>query len=474
MRCLLGLLLVVAAVAQPRPNVIFVLVDDMGYADTTPYGNSYHQTPRIAELARDGMLFTQAYAAAPNCSPTRASILTGRWPARTGLTQYLPGNDFPWAKLRQAELPEGLPLDETVLAEPLARAGYATASVGKWHLGGGPYLPQHRGFDLNFAGGHWGSHNSMFAPYEGAPILAGPPGEYLTDRLAAFSEAFIEANRDRPFFLYLPLYSVHGPIEAKQSRIDGYAGRMDPSGRNDAVYAAMVEGVDWIVGRLVDMLAELSLTESTAIFFFSDNGGVESRAFNNPLRSGKGWLYEGGVREPLIVKWPARVAAGKSEPTPVMSIDFYPTILEMAGAEDVAGHTVDGVSLLPLLTGERAPAARTLYWHYPHYSNAGSPPAGAIREGDLKLIEWFEDGATELFDLGADVAEANLAAARPTDARRLLAGLVRWRESVNASRAAESELRPGEGPSAAVSRISGGGPSSAASGRRAARAAPAS
>lgn len=434
MRILLAIFLAaVTLAAQQRPNVVFVLVDDMGYADTSPYGNSYHKTPHVAELARNGMRFTQAYAAAPNCSPTRASILTGKWPARTGVTQYLPGNHFPWAKLLQAELPPGLPLDETLLAEPLHAAGYSTASVGKWHLGGGPYLPEKRGFDLNFAGGHWGSHNSMFAPYKGEPILSDPPGTFLTDRLWTFCDAFLEANQESPFFLYLPLYSVHAPIEAKQSRIDGYAGRSDPTGRNNATYAAMVEGVDWIVGQLTAKLDALGLSQNTAVFFFSDNGGVPSRAFNGPLRSGKGWLYEGGIREPLIVKWPGKIAVGAVESTPVTSIDFYPTILEMTGAADAEGHQFDGVSLLPLLTGAGSLEPRTLYWHYPHYSNAGSPPSGAIREGDLKLIEWFEDGRLELFNLGADVSERHdLAQERPAEARRLHAKLAAWREQVGA------------------------------------------
>lgn len=416
---------------------MFVLVDDMGYADTSPYGNSYHKTPHVAQLARDGMRFTQAYAAAPNCSPTRASILTGKWPARTGVTQYLPGNRFPWAKLLQAELPPGLPLDEAVIAEPLQAAGYATASVGKWHLGGGEYLPENRGFDLNFAGGHWGSHNSMFAPYKGEPILSDPDGTYLTDRLWTFCDAFLEANRDQPFFLYLPLYSVHSPIEAKQSRIDGYAGRTDPTGRSNATYAAMVEGVDWIVGQLTAKLDALELSDDTVVFFFSDNGGVPSRAFNGPLRSGKGWLYEGGIREPLIVKWPGRIPAGSTERTPVTSVDFYPTLLELTGAADVDGHRSDGVSLAPLLSGKGELDPRTLYWHYPHYSNAGSSPSGAIREGDLKLIEWFEDDRVELFDLAADVAEsADLSGERPDEARRLQAKLSAWRERVDAKPAA--------------------------------------
>lgn len=416
-----------------RPNIVFLLLDDMGYADIGAYGNAYHRTPNIDRLAAEGIRFTDAYAAAPNCSPTRASILTGRWPARIGVTQYLPGNVLPHAKLLQADLPLGLPLEETVLAEPLAAAGYATSCIGKWHLGGGRYTPKMRGFDESFASGHWGSHRSMFAPHTKLVVPGTNAGDYLTDVLTTAAERFIERSKDRPFFLYMSYYSIHGPIQAKRGLIDGYAGRRDPSGRNNATYAAMVEGVDRSVGRIMEKLRELRLDSNTAVFFFSDNGGVPSRAFNGGFRSGKGYLWEGGIREPLIVRWPKSIAPGTVETTPVTSVDFYPTILEMTGAADSGEHSSDGTSLLPLLLQTGALDREALYWHYPHYSNAGSPPTGAIRNGRWKLLEFFEDGHVELYDLVADPGEeTDLSSSEPSRARGLHSKLESWRATVGA------------------------------------------
>ena len=429
----LGLMAQTSAQTADRPNIIFLLLDDMGYADVGAYGNSYHRTPNIDRLAKEGMRFTHAYAAAPNCSPTRASILTGRWPARMGLTQYLPGNVLPHAKLLQAELPLGLPLDETVIAEPLGAAGYATACIGKWHLGAGDYLPENRGFDESFASGHWGSHRSMFAPHKWLQVPGTQTGDYLTETLTAAAERFIDKNHDGPFFLYLSYYSIHGPIQAKQSLIDSYAGRTDPTNRNHAVYAAMVEGVDQSVGRLLSLLERRNLTSNTAIFFFSDNGGVASRAFNGGFRSGKGYLWEGGIREPLIVRWPTVVQAGAIEDTPVSSIDFYPTLLEMAAAEDSEGHTSDGTSLVSLLKQTKGLDRNTLYWHYPHYSNAGSAPTAAIRKDDWKLIEFYEDSHVELYDLHKDPAETrDLSSVERSRAVEMTRDLTAWRESVGA------------------------------------------
>lgn len=412
----------------------------MGYADTGPYGNTYHRTPNIDRLAAEGLRFTDAYAAAPNCSPTRASILTGRWPARVGLTQYLPGNMLPHARLLQPQLPLGLPADETILAEPLSAAGYATACIGKWHLGAGEFAPEERGFDEAFAAGHWGSHRRMFAPHERVQVPAAEEGDYLTDSLTDAALRFVTENRDRPFFLYLAYYSVHGPIQAKPALIDSYAGRRDPSGRNHSVYAAMVEGVDHSVGRLMDGLERLGLDASTVVFFFSDNGGVPSRAFNGGLRSGKGYLWEGGIREPLIVRWPHRIPGGVVESVPVSSVDFYPTILELAGASDSPRHSVDGVSLAPLLLRTGQVERDALYWHYPHYSNSGSTPAGAIRKGRWKLLEFFEDSRVELYDLAADPAERNdLASSQARRAGAMRAELLAWRDSVGA-------VMPGRNP----------------------------
>ena len=429
----LGLIAQTSAETADRPNIIFLLLDDMGYADVGAYGNSYHRTPNIDRLAKEGMRFTHAYAAAPNCSPTRASILTGRWPARMGLTQYLPGNVLPHAKLLQAGLPLGLPLDETVIAEPLGAAGYATACIGKWHLGAGDYLPEKRGFDESFASGHWGSHRSMFAPHKWLQVPGTQTGDYLTETLTAAAERFIDNNHDRPFFLYLSYYSIHSPIQAKQSLIDSYAGRTDPTNRNHAVYAAMVEGVDQSVGRLLSLLQRRNLTSNTAIFFFSDNGGVASRAFNGGFRSGKGYLWEGGIREPLIVRWPTVVRAGAIEDTAVSSIDFYPTLLEMAAAEDSEGHTSDGTSLVSLLKQTKGLDRNTLYWHYPHYSNAGSAPTAAIRKDAWKLIEFYEDSHVELYDLHKDPTESrDLSSVERSRAAEMRRELTAWRESVGA------------------------------------------
>ena len=415
------------------PNIIFLLLDDMGYADVGAYGNSYHLTPNIDRLAAEGIRFTDAYAAAPNCSPTRGSIMTGRWPARTGVTQYLPGNVLPHAKLLQAQLPIGLPLSETIIAEPLGKAGYATASIGKWHLGGGNYAPEKRGFDLNFAGGHWNAHKSMFAPHPFVEVPGASDGDYLTDDLTRETLRFIEGHRDQPFFIYLPYYAIHSPIQAKEDLIAHYADREDPSGRDNATYAAMTEGVDQSVGQIVAKLAELGLTDNTAIFFFSDNGGVPRVAFNGGLRSGKGYLWEGGIREPLIVKWPSVIPANAVDRTPVTSVDFYPTILELAGVSDVAGHTVDGVSLMSVLTRSGPLERDAIYWHYPHYANAGSTPTGAIRQGDWKLIEFFEDDHVELYNLAEDRAEENdLSRDLPAKAQELRERLATWRESVGA------------------------------------------
>ncbi len=420
-----------ADVDAKRPNIVFLLLDDMGYADIGAYGNSYHRTPNIDRLAAEGIRFTNAYAAAPNCSPTRASILTGHWPARTGITQYLPGNVLPYAKMLQPEMPAGLPLDEALVAEPLAKAGYSTACVGKWHLGGGDYFADQRGFGESFASAHIGP-GGMFAPFQ-ITVPGVTDGDYLTDVLTDGAEQFIERNRDTPFFLYMSYHSVHAPIQAKPELIDSYAGRNDPSGRNNAVYAAMVEGVDQSVQRLMAKLEQLGLGENTAVFFFSDNGGVSRRAFNGGFRSGKGYLWEGGIREPLIVRWPGTVQPGSVEDTPVTSVDFYPTILEMAGATDVPGHTVDGVSLLPLLAGSGSIDRPVLFWHYPHYSNAGSTPMGAIRRGPWKLLEFFEDSHVELYNLETDPAEkTDLAETESRRARSMREELAAWRDSVGA------------------------------------------
>jgi len=421
-----------------HPNIIFILIDDMGYGDAACYGNNFSETPNIDKLAKSGIRFTNAYAAAPNCSPTRASILTGKWPARLGITQYLPGNKnakrMKNKKLIQPDLPDGLALSEITISEALKKANYATASIGKWHLGGDEYLPERQGFDLNFGGSSAGHHKTMFAPYKTPDIPNAPEGEYLTDRLTKESENFMENNKDQPFFLYLSHYAVHRPIEAKKEKIKKYEEKSKPDKFKKPTFTAMLESVDDSVGRIVEKLEQLSLYNQTVIFFFSDNGGlVRFGADNGPLRKGKGWIYEGGIREPLIISWPDVIKPGIESDKLVSSIDFYPTILEMANLSCESEHQPDGVSLMPILTNRGYINRNTLYWHYPHYSNNGCPPCAAIRKDDFKLIEFFEDGRLELYNLKKDIGETtNLVDIFPEKTAQLFQELKSWRQSLNA------------------------------------------
>jgi len=421
-----------------QPNIIFILIDDMGYGDAGCYGNTYSDTPNIDLLAESGIRFTNAYAAAPNCSPTRASILTGKWPARLGITQYLPGNKntqrMKHKKLIQPDLPYGLALSEVTISEALKQANYATASIGKWHLGGGKYLPAFQGFDLNFGGSSAGHHKTMFAPYKVPDIPNTREGEYLTDRLTDEAEKFIESNKNQPFFLYLSHYAVHRPIEAEKDKIKKYEAKSKPDEFKKPAFAAMLESVDESVGSVVEKLKRLGIYNQTVIFFFSDNGGlVRFGADNGPLRKGKGWIYEGGIREPLIVTWPDVIGAGRISDNLVSSIDFYPTMLEMANLQIRPEHQPDGISIMPILADRGFFNRNTLYWHYPHYSNNGCPPCAAIRKGDFKLIEFFEDNHLELYNLHEDISETkNLVKELPGKAAKLSQELRSWRQSVNA------------------------------------------
>jgi arylsulfatase A-like enzyme len=433
-----------AAVPVSKPNVILILIDDMGWADAGCYGSSFYKTPQIDRLAAQGVRFTDAYAAGPVCSPTRASILTGKHPARLQLTDWLPGRqDRPSQKLVKPDIQEHLPLGEVTIAEALKPAGYVSASIGKWHLGGKGYLPQDQGFDLNIAGDAAGSPLSYFAPFRsGLHVMPGlaesRAGEYLTDRLTDEAEKFIEANRDRPFFLYLAHYAVHIPLKAKAAMIAKYEAMPKPGPQTNAIYAAMMESVDESVGHIVRFLERLNLSERTLIVFTSDNGGLSVKegpdtpsTSNSPLRDGKGYLYEGGIRVPLIVTWPGAIQGGRVEHVPVCSIDFFPTILELAGATPRSG--LDGVSLAGLLRDTAPPKRDALYWHYPHYSNQGGQPCGAVRAGDFKLIQFFEDDRLELYNLKDDLSERdNLAAKFPDRTQALLAQLKGWRRTQNA------------------------------------------
>ncbi len=447
------------AVAAPaadvaKPNFIFILIDDLGNGDLGCYGSKFYHTPNLDRMAAQGMKFTGAYAAAPVCSPTRASILTGKYPARLQLTDWLPGRpDRPDQRLARPPFRQELPLEEVTLAEKLKAAGYVTAHVGKWHLGGEGFEPQRQGFDINIAGDHTGTPLSYFAPFKGKGrdgkeqfmpgLESAKDGEYLTDRLTTEAEQIIEANRDKPFFLYFAHYAVHTPLKAKADYVAKYpAVTNTPGQQTNVIYAAMIESMDESVGRILKKLDELKLTEKTVVIFTSDNGGLATGegpstppTINSPLREGKGWLYEGGIRVPLLARWPGAFPPGSTNATPVSSVDFFPTLLELAGVKASPDEVVDGVSLVPLLKQTGELPARPLFWHYPHYANQASRPGGVIRDGDFKLIEFYETGRVELFDLKHDFRENQNLAEDPAHAARvksLRSQLDTWRRETGA------------------------------------------
>jgi arylsulfatase A len=428
------------AAEAKRPNIIFILIDDLGWADVGCFGSKSYRTPNIDKLAGQGMRFTDAYAACAVCSPTRASIMTGKYPARLHLTDWIPGEgDKPPHALLVPKWRMFLPLEEVTIAEALKPAGYVCASIGKWHLGPPECFPQHQGFDVNVAGGDIGHPVSYFWPYEGkthtVPGLkaGGRAGEYLTDRLTDAAERFIEDHRAGPFFLYLAHYAVHTPLQAKPAVTAKYKNPPPQSEQNNAVYAAMIESVDDSVGRILRKLDALHIADNTVVVFMSDNGGLWPKSTSNaPLRAGKAYPYEGGIREPLLIKWPGATQPGTRCSVPVCSIDFFPTLLEMAGAK-VPGP-VDGLSLVPLLKGTGGIDREALFWHYPHYwSRNRVRPYGAVRAGDWKLVEFYEDMRVELYNLKDDLGEAHdLAKAKPEKTAELRTLLHNWRQSVDA------------------------------------------
>lgn len=427
--------------AARKPNFVFILIDDMGWTDLGCFGSTFYESPNVDALARRGVRFTNGYAACPVCSPSRAAVMTGMYPARLNLTDWIPGRkQWPTAKLLTPQFNQQLPLEEVTIAEALKGAGYATASIGKWHLGGEGFDPTRQGFDLNVAGTLRGSPASYFGPFDLPGLKGGTSEDYLTDRLAVEAEKFIDANRDRPFFLYLPNFAVHIPLQAKKDMIAAFQAKVKPgAGHNNAIYAAMIKSMDEGVGRVVRKLDDLRLTGNTMIVFTSDNGGLryEGRSqapvtSNAPLRAGKGHAYEGGIRVPLIVSGYGVARPGTVCDVPVSSIDYFPTITAMVGGGAGGAKNVDGVDIAPLLKGGKV-KREALYWHYPHYSNQGGVPAGAVRQGDFKLIEFYEDGRPELFNLRDDPGEkANLARKLPKKAAELHSLLKRWRGQVNA------------------------------------------
>jgi arylsulfatase A-like enzyme len=432
---------------QRRPNFIFILIDDLGWMDTTVYGSQYYETPNIERLAKRSMLFTDAYAANPLCSPTRASILTGKYPARLGITlpaghlpplphdhPLLPAQGPAYHPVLTPESRRHLPLEEYTLAEALRDAGYRTAFVGKWHLGQPEeYWPPAQGFEINIGGGGYPSPPSYFSPYKIKPLPDGPPGEYITDRLTDETIKLLDTFRQEPFFICLWHYAVHAPYQAKEALVATFAGKRDPRGmQNNPTMAAMIKSMDESIGRVLDALDSLGLSDNTVIFFSSDNGGNEYDRVgpeqwpptnNDPLRSGKASIYEGGVRVPLLVSWPGVVKPGSKCSEVVSSIDFYPTILQMAGIEPKKDQIIDGESIVPLLKSTGKLRREAIFCHFPHATRAPSglicQPCTSVRKGDWKLIRFYATSEEfpnryELYNLREDIGETNnLAEARP-------------------------------------------------------------
>ena len=430
-----GLLLLpvfVRAEAPAKPNILFILVDDYGIKDVGVEGSSFYETPNIDRLARSGMRFTQGYAACSVCSPSRASILLGQYTTRHGITDWI-GEDVgeKFAKKRHTKLlvPDyvrNLPAADTTLAAALKSAGYITFFAGKWHLGSKGSWPEDRGFDINKGGWDAGSpEGGYFAPWNNPKLPSGPKGQDLTQRLADETISFIEQNTNKPFLAYLAFYAVHGPIQTTKPLWEKYrekaSAQPKPEERfkidrtlpvrivqDNPIYAGLIEDMDGAVGRVLKKLDELGLASNTIVVLTGDNGGVSSgdsySSSELPYRGGKGRQWEGGTRVPFYIKAPGVTRPGSTCDTPVIGIDFYPTLLQLAGVTAQPKQTIDGVSLLPLLAGGQI-AARPLFWHYPHYGNQGGEPSSIIRSGDWKLIHYWEDGHNELYNLATDVGE---------------------------------------------------------------------
>tara|TARA_Y100001934_G_scaffold94026_1_gene116093 strand:+ start:292 stop:1686 length:1395 start_codon:yes stop_codon:yes gene_type:complete len=425
-----------------KPNLLFIMADDLGWMDLACQGNPLVETPNLDRLAKQGMRFTDAYAAAPVCSPTRCAVLTGQAPARIGLTTHLPGRFFPKdGRPQPAELVPQLNGEHVTIAERMKEAGYASAFLGKWHVApssgkGGKVdhavSPSGQGFDINVGGTSYGGPPSFFSPYRNAELEDGPKGEYLPDRLVEETINFIDANKGKPWMAHLWFYTVHWPMQAPERLLRKYADRKGP-GLNDTRYGAMIEAMDLAIGRLLSVLEKKRNDKDTLVIFTSDNGGFAGVSDCRPLRESKGHLYEGGIRVPLIVRWPGEVPAGTLCREPVISMDFYPTFLQLAGLKP-AGKPIDGESLLPLIRQTGELRRKALYFHFPNYAwHMGNRLAGAVRQGRWKLIRNYDDGSLELYDLGKDLGEKkNLAQAHPETAARLDAGLSRWLKETGA------------------------------------------
>jgi len=426
------------AAAPAKPNVIVMLADDLGWTDLACFGSEFYETPHLDKLAQDGMKFTQNYSACTVCSPTRAALMTGKYPARLHITDWIPGRMPDNPKLLVPDWSKELPLAEVTLAEVFHAAGYATASIGKWHLGDDEgFSPEKQGFDVNIAGSNRGSPPSYIAPWRIPTLPEGQDGDYLTDRIGEEAVKFIERAKDQPFFLYVPHYAVHLPIQGRPDLVEKYRQKLKPGlAQSNPGYAAMVESLDATMGRIRAKLDELRLDERTIIVFTSDNGGHLPTTSNKPLRFGKASAYEGGVRVPLIVHWPGVTKPASASNVPVITMDLFPTILEVSGLSAPGAVKSDGVSIAPILRDTGTIDRDTLFWHYPHhqhYQQGGTMPYGAIRAGDYKLIEFFNDMHVELYNIREDIGEEHdLAATQPMRAADLRARLHAWRKEVGA------------------------------------------
>lgn len=443
-----------------QPNIILITVDDLGWADLGSYGSNFYETPNIDELASGGILFTEAYAAAAVCSPTRAAIMTGKYPARTGITDWIRARfqgggeenregfeKEPGRKLACPYNPYHLDLEELTVAELLKNQGYETCFIGKWHLGTDKWYPEHQGFDINIAGCDYGQPPSYFDPYivypgawlqdtlKGFPTMAARrQGEYLTDREADEAIHFIRTHKEGPFFMNLCHYAVHTPLQAKEGIIEKYR-QKPPDHQSSPVYAAMVESVDDALGKIMATLHELRISKNTLVIFTSDNGGLimPNATDNSPLRSGKGYPYEGGIRIPTIIYWQGKIKPGRTSDSPIISIDYLPTICEAAGVEPSLYAGVDGISLLPHVLNDKPLDREALYWHFPHYRLEDIVPYSIIRKGAWKLIKRYEGMEFELFNLEEDMSETReCSGAHPEIVRQLNEDLEAWLNATEA------------------------------------------
>lgn len=433
----------------PRPNVVLVLVDDLGWTDLGCFGSSYYQTPNADKLCREGMKFTDAYAACAVCSPTRAAVMTGRYPARLGITDWIrpdvwaihrpplsrsiPGYADQGRKILFPVNQPRLPREEITLPEVLKRQGYVTCHVGKWHLGGEGFMPENQGFDYNFGGCDFGQPPSYFDPYENEQVGQIPTlkprksGEYLPDRLGDEACGFIEQHQSEAFFLYMSHYTVHTPIQGRKDLVKKYRNITPPGAQRNAEYAAMVEAMDQALGKIMNKLDTLGLAENTLILFTSDNGGLIRNGItsNEPLRGGKGHPYEGGIRVPAIVRWPKVVQPGTVCRTPITSVDYLPTICEAVKCQIPLDREIDGVSLIPLLTQKQNLDRKRIYWHFPHLACGADGtihrvPYSIVRSGNWKLIYFYEKERFELYNITDDLSEKNeLSAVYPQKAKEL-------------------------------------------------------